>query len=511
MSLISKVVFLHISLSITTLFVNLPLELQKMKTFYHGHLRLNKIVLEKTLNFQVVVNKHPPKAAPVATPTQGESSTADQTSSKEPTRAPVAEPPPETDDFSDFGFSSSSSSSDELGSKINDLVAMVKSKVKKKKKKKRKLSEQESADEDSMVSEPIPKLKIRFGKQKSGSEEVSSSEEASKPTTDSPMKLTIKLGAVGSSPLIPPPPLLPPPPSLTLHKPSPVMSPQPSSPKYEPAAEDSTTVLKFKRCDVESGDEKPPIKLTLRVAQPMRNAKGWISPRTEQLVNYIDDVTTFIGESVELSAKSDIPERSSSEHSPSVSASSASSPAQAPLLPEPPKLKPAPPSPSKRAVNCKSAPLTTKIKLPSTAVTTACRKRKRESSPKHDAAVLTPKEVMEETRKPAVPPLKFRRSCLSNKVVESPGGTPAKVVGRKPRNASASSSDTPTNKGPKSKKKKTVGSVVEEKEFWHCGIFSNTLKQGSRPLANDELDFRSNILPIYCGKQPVRIFVPFRL
>lgn len=454
-----------------------------------------------------MVNKHPPKAAPVSTPTQGESSTADQTSSKEPTRAPVAEPPPDTDDFSDFGFSSSCSSSDELGSKINDLVAMVKSKVKKKKKKKRKYSEQESADEDAVVSEPIPKLKIRFGKQKSGSEEVSSSEETSKPTTDSPMKLTIKLGGVGGSPRLPPPPLLPPPPSLTLHKPSPVISP--SSPKYEPApTEDTSTVLKFKRCDVESGDEKPPIKLTLRVAQPMRNAKGWISPRTERLVNYIDNVTTFIDESVELSAKSDFPERTS-DHSASVSPPSASPPAQAPPLPEPPALKPAPPSPSKRALNCKSAPLTTKIKLPSTAVTTACRKRKRESSPKHDVAVLTPKKVMEETRKPAVPPLKFRRSCLSNKVVETPSAIPENVVSRKPRNASASSSDTPTTKGPKSKKKKVIGSVVEEKEFWKCGIFSNTLKQGSRPLANDELDFRSNILPIYCGKQLVRSFVHF--
>ena len=434
------------------------------------------------------MNKHPPKSAPVPTPTQGESSTADHTSSKEPTRAPVAEPPPDSDTFSDFGFSSSgTSSSDELGSKINDLVAMVKSKVKKKKKKKRKQSEQDSMDDDTMTSEPIPKLKIRFGKQRSGSEEVSSCEET-KPSTDSPMKLTIKLGNVGSSPLLPPPPL------LTLHKPSPpVMSPQPSSPKYEPAPQDeNSTVLKFKVSDVEECEEKPPIKLTLRVAQPMRNVKGWISPRTEQLVNYIDNVTTFIDESVEFSGKSEnAPECSSPEHAPLVTP-----PTQAPAFPEPPKLKLAPTSPSKRVVNCKPAPLTTKIMFPAVGV---CRKRKRESSPKHHAAALTPKEVIEEVIKPAVPPLKFRKSCLSNKVVEQPSA-PDIVPIKKSRAPSASSSDTPITKGPKMKKRKNMGSVVENKEFWNCGIFSNTLKQDSRKLVHDELDFRSNILPIYCGK-----------
>ena len=440
---------------------------------------------------QVVVNKHPPKPAPVPTPTQGESSTADQTSSKEPTRAPVAEPPPDSDTFSDFGFSSSSSSSDELGSKINDLVAMVKSKVKKKKKKKRRHSDQDSVDDDMAVSEPIPKLKIRFGKQRSGSEDVSSSEEAGKPSTDSPMKLTIKLGNVGTSPLLPPPPL------LTLHKPSPVMSPQPSSPKYEPTpVEENATVLKLKRCDVEVADEKPPIKLTLRMAQPMRNAKGWISPRTEQLVNYIDNVTTFIDESVELGAKSSsVPECSSSEQE---SPATSTPPSAAPLLPEPPKLKLAPTSPSKRGVNCKTAPLTTKIKLPAVAGT--CRKRKRESSPKHCTTAVSPKEVIEEVSKPAVPPLKFRKSCVSSKVVQPEIVTPASVPNKKSRAPSASSSDTPSSKGPRMKKRKNTGSLVENKEFWKCGIFSNTLKQESRRLLHDELDFRSNILPIYCGK-----------
>lgn len=411
-----------------------------------------------------MVNKHPPKETPTLTPTQGEPSTADQTSSKEPTRALVAEPPPDT--FSDFGFSSSSSSSDELGSKINDLVAMVKSKVKKKKKKKkRKISDQDS--DEAGVSEPIPKLKIRFGKQRSGSEDLSSNEDASRPTTDSPMKLTIKLGAVGGSPLLPPPP------SLTLHKPS---SSPPSSPKYEPDLPSAAIM-----CPDEKTEEKPPIKLTLRMAQPMRNAKGWISPRTEQLVNYIDDVTTFINESaksLEVAQECSTPEQDS------------------PLLPEPPQLKLAPTSPSKHTLtSVKPAPLTTKIKLP----TSVCRKRKRESSPKHSTVVLSPKEVIEEVTKPAVPALKLRKPCLSSKVAESPSPVAENLPVKKSRVASASSSDTPSTKAPKTKRSKRTAPSVEKKEYWKCGIFSNSLKQNTDCSIHDELDFRSNILPIYCG------------
>ena len=517
----------------------------------------------------MVINKNPPKSVSVPPTTQGEASTTgdDTSTEKEHVRAPVA-PPPITDNsdnedtFSDFGFSSTGSSSDELGSKIDDLVAMVKSKVKKKKKKRRKHSEQGSAAEETVpVSEPIPKLKITFGKLKSGSEDVSSGEDIVKKNKDSPMKLTIKLGSVGSSPLLPPPPL------LTLHKPMADHTKQssPSSPKYEPSSVDEMkNIIKLKRSDVEL-DEKPPIKLTLRMAQPMRSAKGWISPRTEQLVNYIDNVTTFVNEGVELETS---PNHESPVHPPGSESSNSvrgevSSAGTGTAFPEPPKLKLAPTSPSKRSARissllanpvqspkklspvastssvptkpgtsatespavstkltpsandsapsapksfpakAKGAPITTKIKIQSPAT---CRKRKRESSPKHPS-IPSPNEIIEEALKLPVPPLKLPKSCLSEKpehplaadIDKNRTEGKSKVIEKKSSVASASSSDTPTTQGPKLKNRKTDNNLV--KEYWTCGIFSNSLKQNKITDSNcDELDFRSNILPIYCGK-----------
>ena len=477
---------------------------------------------------------------------------------KDQARAPVAPPPPENEDsFSDFGFSSTGSSSDELGSKIDNLVAMVKSKVKKKKKKRRKHSEQGSAAEENPVasSEPIPKLKITFGKQKSGSEDLSSGEDTAKKNSNSPMKLTIKLGAVGSSPLLPPPPL------LTLHKPD--NSTQPSSPKYEPTAvHEAKNIIKLKRSDIDNTEEKPPIKLTLRMAQPMRNAKGWISPRTEQLVNYIDNVTTFVDEGVELdtSPGDNSPGSGTSGMSDSVADNSAGS-----AFPEPPKLKLAPTSPSKRSARISASSLSAKpvpsstlsvagpsnssvleritrmatkslvdpsplnpvlaesasvasksspIKSKSTSITTkikilapaTCRKRKRESSPKH-SSVPSPKDIIEESYKPLVPPLKFPKSCLADKtepvdsIVKRESDSNEDLPKRKSRILSASSSDAQTTKGPKIKDRKEADDKELSKEYWKCGIFSNSLKQKKNAQStSDELDFRSNILPIYCGK-----------
>ena len=64
---------------------------------------------------------------------------------------------------------------------------------------------------------------------------------------------------------------------------------QPYSPKYE--AEDPAPLEPHYPLE---GEVKPPIKLTLRMHQPLRKARATISPGTEQIVNYIDDVTTFL-------------------------------------------------------------------------------------------------------------------------------------------------------------------------------------------------------------------------
>ena len=83
--------------------------------------------------------------------------------------------------------------------------------------------------------------------------------------------------------------------------------------------------------------------------------------------------------------------------------------------------------------------------------------------------------------------------------MDTPSPVTENVPVKKSRVASASSSDTPTSRGPKPKRSKKSGSVVEKKEYWKCGIFSNSLKQNADNAIHDELDFRSNILPIYCG------------
>ena len=349
------------------------------------------------------------------------------------------------DYLSDFGFSSDNSSDNEFESKIDSIVKMVKNTVKKKKKKRQKEVIEMTSDM-SDDNRSIPKLKIRLSAGRPSSDyldDTISSCDDSLNCTDGirrceggPMKLKIKLG---TPPKDTSSPLLPPPPLLTKYA-------SPSESKdYSPSISDNPSNQSC--ASPNYAPDAPQVKSDCAPISPEIKPAIKLTLRVQTLRSTKDDAVVLPRAPIKASPPENMPSPCGHDDKAMIRFETASlecsdnSPhisttSSPPSLPELPKLKPAPP-------NLKPAPsLTMDFKT---------RKRKRVSSPKHDCVIkLT--EPKSPSPKPLIPPLKIPKVC-----------------------------------------KKVL------KETWDCGIFSNSLKMEPPHGSCDELDFRSNILPIYCG------------